>query len=204
MNNKITTFVKTLPLLAVLAVPVSLHSGISTALTTQSPSTVGVTVNGQLSAKAVSSDADLNTYTTAAVTSDMSTNSSATVNDDAQIKDVTYQDNGVTVDYTQPAKFLGLFPTNITAHVVVQADGSVTVNYPWYGFLIRKHADATTNIFQKQVTEATAGKADLSASASASLAPQTKAVILDALRQAIHGMRTKTSVQSTTSASVNQ
>ena len=104
------------------------------------------------------------------------------------------------MNFTQPAKFLGVFPTKIDAQATVQADGSVTIDYPWYSFLIRKHKDAITSIFQTQVTTATAGKAELSASAKASMAPQTKAVILDALRQAIHGLRTKAAVSASASA----
>jgi hypothetical protein len=173
-------------------------------VTTSGTATVGMaptTANGQITSTQVGSDADLNAYTSAALASDVAANAGASTTDDAEIKTVSYQDNGVTVNFTQPAKFLGFFPTSIDAQVVVKADGSTTVSYPWYGFLVRKHAAAMNSIFQTQVTEATdTGSTDMGTNASATLAPQAKATILDAIRQAIHGLRSKTAVSASASA----
>jgi len=202
MNKKASTITSTISVLAMLAMPISATAVITPAATV-SATAVPTTPAGQITSTQVTTDAELNAYTGAALNSDTSADKGVSANDDAEINDVSYQDNGVTAEFTQPGKFLGLFPTSIDAQVIVTADGTTTVTYPWYAFLIRKHATAINTIFQTQVNEATAGKADLDASASASLSPQAKAVILDAIRQAIHGLRSKAAVSasSTTSAS---
>jgi len=174
MNKKISVIASTLSLLAIMAVP--------------------------LSSTTVVTPTDLNAYTSAALASDISANAGESANDDGQIVDASYENNGVIVEFTQPVKFLGLFATSIQAQVQVTADGTTTVHYPWYSFLVRKHAAAINSIFQTQVTEATAGKNDLSASASAAMTPQAQATVFDAIRQAIHGLRSKAAANASASA----
>ncbi len=45
----------------------------------------------------------------------------------------------LTVEYKQPAKFLGLFSTNIGAQAIVDQEKGVTVSLPWYSFLFKKN-----------------------------------------------------------------
>jgi hypothetical protein len=230
MNKKLQISASTLGLLAVAAMPVTMQMnttanttmpstttsavisvtktqpGTTPTVTTSANTAVGVaptTVTGQITSTQVATDADLNAYTAAALSSDSTANAGISATDDAVIKTVAYQDNGVTADFSQPVKFLGLFPTSIDATATVTADGTTMVTYPWYSFLVRKHATAINDIFQAQVTDATAGKAQLSANASATMPDSTKAMVLDALRQAIHGLRSKAAVSAsaTTSAS---
>jgi hypothetical protein len=173
------------------------QSGQTPTITTSANTAIGTaptTIDGKITSTQVTTDADLNAYTAAAISSDTANNAGVSASDDAEIKTVSYQDNGVTVDFSQPAKFIGLFPTSINATATVTADGTTMVTYPWYGFLIRKHAAAMNTIFQTQVTEATAGKTE--ASASATMSAQTKAAVLDAIRQAIHGLRSKAAATS--------
>lgn len=43
------------------------------------------------------------------------------------------------------ARFLGIFPVSITAHVVADADGREEVKLPWYAFLFKVMASANAN-----------------------------------------------------------
>jgi hypothetical protein len=219
MNKK---FLILIPALALLIAPLS-ASAVALNVTTSATAAVSVptvmtdvhagssmgSMSASASAKAsttptaVSSDADLNAYTSTAIATDTSSNAGVSSSDTAEIKNVTYQDDGVTVQFTQPAKFIGLFPMSIDATAVAKGDGTVTVSYPWYGFLVRKHEAAINSIFQAQVTEATAGQ-NVSATASAStMSPSMKAIIFDAMRQAIHGLKSKAAVSASTSTSAS-
>lgn len=55
----------------------------------------------------------------------------------------TDKDSGTPRKMT--ARFLGIFPASITAHVIVDADGREEVRYPWYAFLFRLMANADAN-----------------------------------------------------------
>ena len=72
----------------------------------------------------VRSDADLSGFIAAQIKAD--------TNVDA----VQSTQDSVAVTYKVPAKLLGLFNVNVDATAVVNADGSVTVKNPWYGFLL--------------------------------------------------------------------
>jgi hypothetical protein len=209
MNKKLLTLI---PVLALITVPLSAYAAISvgstasaivapTSITTDIHATLPTGDMPAITPAAISSDTDLNTYSNAAITSDNAANAGVSASDNGQIKDVTYQDDGVTVDFTQPVKFLGLFPTSINATAVAKADSTVTVSYPWYSFLVRKHSAAINSIFQTQVAEATANQ-NTSATVSAStMSPSMKAMIFDAMRQAIHGLKSKAAVSADASAS---
>lgn len=43
------------------------------------------------------------------------------------------------------ARFLGIFPASITAHVVADASGKEEVRYPWYAFLFKLAVGADAN-----------------------------------------------------------
>ncbi len=45
----------------------------------------------------------------------------------------------LTVEYKQPAKFLGLFSTKLGAQAIVDQEKGVTVSLPWYSFLFKKN-----------------------------------------------------------------
>ena len=45
----------------------------------------------------------------------------------------------LTVEYKQPAKFLGLFSTDIGAQAIVDQEKGVTISLPWYSFLFKKN-----------------------------------------------------------------
>lgn len=87
---------------------------------------------------------------------------------DAHIENVHVSSTTIETHYNMPAKFLWAIPTNISADVTVNANGSVTVTYPWYAFLFAKNGEIENTLTQtlSSSTEATASST-LSASAEA-------------------------------------
>jgi hypothetical protein len=56
--------------------------------------------------------------------------------DDERVESVSVAADGTDVKYRLDARFLGFIPGSVTANVRVDADGSVSVRYPWYSFLM--------------------------------------------------------------------
>lgn len=59
--------------------------------------------------------------------------------EDRDIENVEMQDDHIVLAYRQPAKFLGLVPVSVIANVKVDAQGNVSVDYPWYTVLSFKN-----------------------------------------------------------------
>ncbi len=57
------------------------------------------------------------------------------VKQDDRISDVHVSSSTIETHYEIPTKFLWSIPMSLTADVVMNTDGSVTVTYPWYAFL---------------------------------------------------------------------
>jgi hypothetical protein len=89
------------------------------------------------------------------------------VKEDSRISDVHVSSSTIETHYEMPAKFLWAIPTNLTADVTVNSDGSVTVTYPWYAFLFAKHDSNLTAQLQQSATST--GTTTLSASVQAHL-----------------------------------
>lgn len=60
------------------------------------------------------------------------------VKGDDNAQSVVVSSTTVQTTYQLPAKFLWAIPTTLPANVTVNASGTVTVSYPWYGFLYSK------------------------------------------------------------------
>jgi len=74
--------------------------------------------------EAVRTQADLNAYASSAVRADKN------------IDGVVLSDSGVMVRYMQPAKLFGFIPVSVTVTTEVDSQGTVSVKYPWYRFLV--------------------------------------------------------------------
>ncbi len=57
------------------------------------------------------------------------------VKDDGRVASIQVSSTTIQTEYALPARFLGAIPMNLSTHISVGADGSVTVTYPWYAFL---------------------------------------------------------------------
>ena len=56
-------------------------------------------------------------------------------------------DNGIAIDYSQPAKLFGIFSTSLSGEVDVDAQGNTTVHLPWYAiFYAQNSADIQTSV----------------------------------------------------------
>lgn len=75
--------------------------------------------------------------------------------EDKHLKSVDVKDGKVDVDYEESAKLFGFIPATLNAHVSADAQGEVTVAYPWYHIFMKKtHSSAS---LQSQIARAIAG-----------------------------------------------
>ncbi len=89
---------------------------------------------------------------------------------DDRIADVSISSSTVEAHYRLPARFLWAIPASITADVKVNSDGSVAVNYPWYGFLFSMNKSKVDQTLASTTASASAGvTATFSASMTAHL-----------------------------------
>lgn len=62
---------------------------------------------------------------------------SATVRADERLESLMVEDGRMDMTYRKDAKFLWFIPTSMHARVTVDANGEVSVRYPWYSFLMK-------------------------------------------------------------------
>lgn len=62
----------------------------------------------------------------------------ASVRADERLDSVAIADSQMRMTYRKEARFLGFVPGSVRTDVSVDADGQVTVDYPWYAFLFAK------------------------------------------------------------------
>ena len=63
---------------------------------------------------------------------------SSLMTEDSDVTAVNSSDSSVAVSYKEPAKLFGIFSVSVPATAEAKADGTVTVKYPWYAFLMSK------------------------------------------------------------------
>lgn len=88
---------------------------------------------------------------------------------DDRVDDVHVSSTTIETHYQMPAKFLWAIPTTLPAEVVVNADGSVTVSYPWYSFLFAKNGKDLRSQIMTTATSTTTATTTVSASVQAHL-----------------------------------
>lgn len=114
------------------------------------------------------------------------------------VKNINVNDDGsMEIAYVQPAKFLGIFPASITGDVNIDANGTVTVSTPWYGFLYTKdttpvQASVAAAVQQSGVAADAQGSTDMQAQL------QDRAMLVNAITAAI---QVEASASATTAAS---
>lgn len=87
---------------------------------------VAATTTGSVTAANVSSANDLSLYARSLIMSD------------SHVSKVETADDRVSVWYDEPAKFLGIVPVTVTVRSTVDAEGNVTLGYPWwYGLFVK-------------------------------------------------------------------
>lgn len=62
---------------------------------------------------------------------------SATVRADERLESLTVENGRLAMEYRKAAKFLWLIPASMKVQVTADANGDVSVKYPWYAFLMQ-------------------------------------------------------------------
>ena len=116
---------------------------------------------------------------------------------DDNITKIAANDNQVALYYNEPVKILGVIPASATIQAMVDANGNVTVTYPWWYDVFVK--DTTKASLQSDINN-TAGTI-ARGEATTTLSSTVKARLVNAL-QSILKTRYET-VSGTTSTDVN-
>jgi|GEM_PF-2695128 len=72
---------------------------------------------------------------------------------DKKISKIEVDDSRIFLAYRQPARFLGIIPVSVLANVEVDAQGNVSIDYPWYTFLTVKEDEKLKAELQAKVGE---------------------------------------------------
>ncbi len=142
-------------------------------------STASAMVSAYGNPASVSTNTNLNAFAHAVIMND--SNVSAVQSDNAH----------VTVWYKVPTHFLGFIRTDVNAQATTDANGNVSVHYPWYTFLSTKDSSANLKAnLQAQVSG--------SASANGTLSAHDQAMLIDKMHTAFMN-----STAASTSATAN-
>jgi hypothetical protein len=93
-----------------------------------------------------------------------------------------HSDNSIAIDYSQPAKLFGIFPTSLSGEVDVDAQGNTTVHLPWYAFLYAKN---TANVQTSVAAAVQQSGASFGAQANAQAQLQDSARVISAVSAAL-------------------
>ncbi|MEJ0054064.1 MAG: hypothetical protein WDN10_05100 [bacterium] len=110
----------------------------------------------------------------------LSTYAAATLKGDTDLEGVEFSGDHVAVSYKERAHLFGFIPLWVTARAQANADGSVKVSYPWYGFLMSTASDDIEAQVKADATATLSGSG-----ASAMLSATTQAKLFDQLRRAM-------------------
>ena len=81
-------------------------------------------------------DATVSTASAVATESDLAAYAATVVRSDENAERAELSSDNVSLRYKQRAYLLGIIPIFATVTTTVESNGTVTVSYPWYGFLL--------------------------------------------------------------------
>lgn len=160
-----------------------------------------VNANTQTTAGATSSEVNtttgelnvlINTPQNVTTSAELETYVDEVESSDDSVGDVEVEADRVSVEYKQKGKLFGFIPSTVSAEVIVNADGTVDVSYPWYSFLVSlDKADTEESIkaqLETTIPAIIAQNNGLSSNASvtADFSTQAQAQILNTLRYVIN------------------
>ena len=120
---------------------------------------------------------------------DLSGYVAAQMKSDNNISAVESASDSVSVTYKQKAKLFGFIPVTLNARAVVDAQGNVTISYPWYAFLaVTNKADLQAKVQGRVNTDVNLGggaDANASTAAAARLTADTQAKVVAAVKAAM-------------------
>jgi hypothetical protein len=91
-----------------------------------------------------------------------------TLNARPAVKAVEVSNGVVSVGYDQPARFLGIFKSGLSAKVSVDATGEVSMDLPWYSFLFSKNTKTVQTKVRANLASAKSNGLEVSALSSGS------------------------------------
>lgn len=115
----------------------------------------------------------------------------SSVKDDERLQSAELSDGNLTVSYRTDAKLLGFIPASIKVTATVDADGNVSVRYPWYAFFMptyESRADLETRLTKEQasIKDELAAAGTLSVGGEASAEARAWALMLERLRSSLY------------------
>lgn len=119
---------------------------------------------------------------------DLSAFATASLKRDANMVSIESSQDEVSVEYREPARFLGFIPMTITSEATVESDGTVEVDRPWYRFLIALDRDASDT--EAAIHASVDPMISADANVSAGFSDQMIARIVDAIRLAFSSSAT--------------
>ena len=141
-------------------------------------------ISGTASASAsAAAEVLLNKPTSIAATSDLATYDDLVIKARPVVSAINLQDNNnIAIQYSQPARLFGIFPSSISGQVVVDAKGNAAIEMPWWAIFYAKD----TAGLQASIDGAVAQSgASFSGQADAQVQLQNKARIIDAVTAAL-------------------
>ena len=167
-------------------------------------------------------DVENNTVTATAVSvssidtdTDLSGFIAAQMKTDGKVSAVETSGQKVEVVYETPAKLFGIFPLTVDTTVIVEADGTVDVAYPWYAFLLTTaEKDLETQLQTAVKTELSAASGSVNGMANAvvqadaedatNLTSEMQAKLISDIRAVMHAAsETEASASANADANVN-
>lgn len=125
---------------------------------------------------------------TAAVetSSDLRAYASGVLQSDTRIERADLSAEAVTVEYEQPGRLFGFVPVAVTVTATVDSSGNVTVDYPWYGFMVAlEQSEREVESSLENQIRTTLASGGFEASAEAGLSAQAQAEILRELQASL-------------------
>jgi hypothetical protein len=112
----------------------------------------------------------------------------AQIRGDKNVDQIQATPDTVAVTYREHAKLFGLIPVVVDTTAIVNADGTITVSYPWYGFLLSTNNDLKAKVQDRVQTALNAhasANANASANAGVNLTASERAQLISEVRAAM-------------------
>jgi|GEM_PF-3352137 len=112
----------------------------------------------------------------------------AALQEDRNIENVHISSTTVRTEYPTRARFLGVVPANVKAQVDVNADGTVSVTFPWYAFLFATNKGELQSQVQNSVLSTLGISTTTAGAPEGQLTPQQQATVLDSIISTLRGL----------------
>jgi hypothetical protein len=113
------------------------------------------------------------------------------IDEDKNLNSMNFDNGSVTINYRGQGRFIGILPVFLNVDVVVDQDGNVEFDYPWYSFLIAKDIEGLEERIEAEV------EAALGARASGGWTNSDRAEIAAAIATALRAHYESTTATST-------